>query len=68
MIVFANGMLLVTLIHLRCFKCLRCVLLLIPLVVIKVKGKMTTLVIIDLGITYYFLKIYILRVNDESSA
>ena len=52
----------------KTFKDVRHVLHLIPLVIIKENGKMTMLVIRDLGITYYFQKMYILRVNNESSA
>ena len=52
----------------KTFKDVRHVLHHIPLVIIKEKGKMTMLVIRDLGITYYFQKMCILRVNNESSA
>lgn len=68
MIVFAQDVLLVTLVHLRRLKMSGMYCILFLLVIIKEKGKMTMLVIRDLGITYYFQKIYILRVNNESSA
>lgn len=46
MTMFAKDIFLVTLFHLG----LSCVLCLIPLKTIKIKGKMTTLVITDFGI------------------
>lgn len=64
----AQDVLLVTLVHLRLLKMSGICCILFLLVIIKKKGKMTMLVIRDLGITYYFQKIYILRVNNESSA
>lgn len=68
MVMFAQDVLLVTLVHLRRLNMSGMYCILFLLVIIKEKGKMTMLVIRDLGITYYFQKIYILRVNNESSA